>query len=97
MARIARPLEFQAGQFLYATFHQDGIPRESHPFTIASAPGGELRIAVKRFGDFTSRVMDLRAGAEARLEGPFGRFSLITRSGSHADLDRGWNRYHALP
>jgi len=78
MAPVARPLEFQAGQFLYATFHQDGIPRESHPFTIASAPGTELRIAVKRFGDFTSRVMHLRAGAEARLEGPFGSFSLIT-------------------
>ena len=40
MAPVSRPLEFQAGQFLYATFHQDGIPRESHPFTIASAPGG---------------------------------------------------------
>src|SRR5215207_2787390 len=76
MARVARPLEFQAGQFLYATFHQDGIPRESHPFTIASAPGGELRIAVKRFGDFTSRVMHLRPGALARLEGPFGSFRL---------------------
>ena len=53
MAPVGPPLEFQAGQFVYATFHQDGIPRESHPFTIASAPGGELRIAVKRFGDYT--------------------------------------------
>jgi predicted ferric reductase len=76
MAPVARPLEFQAGQFLYATFHQDGIPRESHPFTIASAPAGELRIAVKRFGDFTSLVMHLRPGAEAQLEGPFGSFHL---------------------
>lgn len=77
MAPVARPLEFRAGQFLYATFHQDGIPRESHPFTIASAPGGRLRIVVKRFGDFTSLVMQLRAGAEAQLEGPFGSFHLI--------------------
>jgi predicted ferric reductase len=76
MAPVARPLEFQAGQFVYATFHQDGIPRESHPFTIASAPGSELRIAVKRFGDFTSGVMQLHPGAQAQLEGPFGSFCL---------------------
>lgn len=77
MEPVARPLEFRAGQFVYATFLQDGIPRESHPFTIASAPGRRLRIVVKRFGDFTGRVMQLRAGAEAQLEGPFGSFHLI--------------------
>ena len=76
MAPVARPMAFQAGQFLYATFHQDGIPRESHPFTIASAPGSALRIVVKRFGDFTSLVMNLRPGARAQLEGPFGSFCL---------------------
>ena len=31
---------------------------------------------VKRLGDFTGSVMQLRAGAEARLEGPFGSFCL---------------------
>ena len=77
MTPVARPLEFQSGQFLYATFQQDGIPHESHPFTISSAPGRELRIAVKRFGDFTSLLMQLRPGARAQLEGPFGSFRLI--------------------
>jgi predicted ferric reductase len=76
MSAVARPLGFQAGQFIYVTFHQDRIPRESHPFTIASAPGTDLRIAVKRFGDFTDRVMSLRPGAGARVEGPFGTFCL---------------------
>jgi len=77
MVPVGPPLEFQAGQFVYATLHQNGIPRESHPFTIASAPGGDpLRIVVKRFGDFTSLVMKLRPGSQARLEGPFGRFCL---------------------
>jgi predicted ferric reductase len=76
MAPVTRPLKFQAGQFVYVTFHQDGIPRESHPFTIASAPGSELRIAVKRFGDFTSLMMQIRPGARAQLEGPFGSFRL---------------------
>ena len=45
------PLEFRAGQFVYATFHQSGIPLESHPFTITSAPGADsLRLTVKRLG-----------------------------------------------
>ena len=77
MLPVARALEFRAGQFVYVTFHQDGIPRESHPFTIAGAPGaGPLTIVVKRFGDFTSRVMELRPGAGVDVEGPFGDFQL---------------------
>jgi predicted ferric reductase len=70
-------LEFRAGQFVYATFHQSGIPLESHPFTITSAPGADsLRLVVKRLGDFTGSVMTLRPGSRAQLEGPFGRFCL---------------------
>ena len=74
---VGRPLEFRAGQFVYATFHQSGIPLESHPFTITSTPGADsLRLAVKRLGDFTGSVMTLRPGSRAQLEGPFGRFCL---------------------
>ena len=77
MVPVGRPFAFQAGQFVYATFHQSGIPRESHPFTIASAPGDDpLRLAVKRFGDFTSSMMKLRPGSQSQLEGPFGGFHL---------------------
>ena len=81
MAPVGRPLAFQAGQFVYATFHQSGIPRESHPFTIASAPGDDsLRLAVKRFGDFTTSIMGLRPGSRTQLEGPFGCFYLRSDS-----------------
>jgi predicted ferric reductase len=74
---VGRPLEFRAGQFVYASFHQSPIPLESHPFTISSAPGaGSLRLAVKRLGDFSASVMTLRPGSRAQLEGPFGRFFL---------------------
>ena len=77
MTPVERPMRFQAGQFVYATFLQSGIPRESHPFTVASAPGDDsVRLAVKRLGDFTGSLMKLRPGAEARLEGPFGSFCL---------------------
>jgi predicted ferric reductase len=81
MAPVGRPLTFQAGQFVYATFHQSGIPRESHPFTIGSAPGDDsLRLAVKRFGDFTSSLMKLRPASQSSLEGPFGDFQLRSDS-----------------
>jgi predicted ferric reductase len=74
---VGRSLEFRAGQFVYATFHQSNIPLESHPFTISSAPGADsVRLAVKRLGDFTGSVMALRPGSRAQLEGPFGRFCL---------------------
>jgi len=74
---VGRPLEFRAGQFVYATFHQSGIPLESHPFTISCAPGGDsVCLAVKRLGDFTGSLMTLDPGARAQLEGPFGRFCL---------------------
>ena len=74
LSPVGRALEYRAGQFVYATFLQDGIPRESHPFTIASAPVGPLRIMVKQLGDFTTRLMHLQTGAMAQLEGPFGSF-----------------------
>ncbi len=81
MVPLARPLDLRAGQFVYATFLQRGIARESHPFTVASAPGADsVRLAVKRLGDFTGSLMTLRAGTEARLEGPFGSFSLMRDS-----------------
>lgn len=80
---VGRGLQFQAGQFVYATFHQGGIPQESHPFTIASAPDEPaLRIAVKRLGDFTGSMMTLRSGARAELEGPFGQFVLRDLAGA---------------
>jgi predicted ferric reductase len=82
MAPLGRPLTHRAGQFLYLTLDQDGIPRESHPFTITSAPGeAHLRVAIKRLGDFTGAVMDLRPGARAYVEGPFGSFALADETG----------------
>jgi predicted ferric reductase len=72
-----RELAFRPGQFIYATFHQHGIRKESHPFTIASAPSGSsLRIATKGLGDFTRGLPSLEPGCRVRLEGPFGSFCL---------------------
>ena len=77
MRPLRQALTHQAGQFLYVTFRQRGLPPEAHPFTIASAPGGDvLRIATKGLGDFTRALSRLEAGSRTRLEGPFGTFCL---------------------
>jgi predicted ferric reductase len=72
-----RELAFRPGQFVYATFHQNGIRKEAHPFTIASAPSGDsLHVAIKRLGDFTGALTSLEPGCRVQLEGPFGSFCL---------------------
>lgn len=75
------PLAYAPGQFVYVSFQDDpkgthrcGVPRESHPFSIASAPEDpELRLIVKALGDYTAALQALEPGAMARLEGPYGR------------------------
>jgi predicted ferric reductase len=76
MAPVDRAMRFSAGQFVFVDFHQEGISSEAHPFSITSPPGEKsLGIAVSFLGDYTSRLKQLRPGAGARVEGPFGRFS----------------------
>jgi predicted ferric reductase len=93
---VGRGLQYQAGQFVYATFHQSGIPQESHPFTIASAPDEPaVRIAVKRLGDFTGSIMTLRSGAPVTLE-ETSRAVRTPRSCRSADVGRGRDRHYAF-
>jgi len=70
-----RVFAFEPGQFAFITVDAAGF-REAHPFTISSGAGeGALRFTMKVLGDYTRRVRaDLAAGAEAAVEGPYGRF-----------------------
>lgn len=67
---------FEPGQFAFVTVDTDGF-REAHPFTISSGAGEDvLRFTMKVLGDYTRRVRDgLSPGAEAAVEGPYGRFN----------------------
>ena len=60
------------GQFIYVSFRQKGISSESHPFTISS--GNEMKVTIKSLGDFTSDIKNLKQGALALIEGPYGKF-----------------------
>jgi len=70
------PLTAEPGQFVFVTFRDDPLSRESHPYTLCGpADDPALRISVKALGDYTNRLYDcLEAGVEARLDGPYGRF-----------------------
>ncbi len=76
MAPKKAPLEHEAGQFVFLSFDQHS-PKESHPFTIASAPTEEeLRIVIKASGDFTSDlVAQVDTGEQVRVEGPYGHLT----------------------
>ena len=73
---------FEPGQFAFITIDAAGF-REAHPFTISSgAAENELRFTMKVLGDYTRRVRsDLAEGADAEVEGPYGRFNPLTGSG----------------
>ncbi|CAH0156913.1 ferric reductase-like transmembrane domain-containing protein [Roseomonas sp. CECT 9278] len=74
-------LRFRAGQFAWVRLDRPAWSMREHPFSIASAPGGDGRLAflIKEAGDFTRTVGSLRPGARAFVEGPHGTLSVEGR------------------
>ncbi len=70
------PLDYHAGQYVFLTFTDSALPKQSHPFSISSAPAEDNRLilTVKQNGDYTAQLPDLKAGDKAVLEGPYGHF-----------------------
>jgi predicted ferric reductase len=67
---------YQAGQFLIISFLDKAIGKESHPFSIVSAPDEDvIRLAVKNLGDYTSKIQQLKTGVRVKARGPFGIFN----------------------
>ncbi len=76
LAPRRQSLRHRPGQFAFVSFDAPGL-RESHPFTISSAPrsDGALRFTIKGLGDFTERLPGrLAVGMGVDVSGPFGRF-----------------------
>lgn len=71
-----KQMKFTPGQFVFLSFHGEGITNETHPFSVSSAnTQNQLQISVKAEGDFTSKLKNLKPGMKASLEGAFGKFS----------------------
>ncbi|TXL63788.1 ferredoxin reductase family protein [Zeimonas arvi] len=71
-------VDWRAGQFAWVLIGQPRVPLLDHPFSIASSPraGSGLRFLIKARGDFTTALADVRVGAPAWIDGPFGHFTL---------------------
>lgn len=67
------------GQFLYIKFYTNDIPGDEHPFTISSTPYKDnyISITVKKLGDFTKSLDNLKVHNRAYIDGPFGSFSYL--------------------
>jgi predicted ferric reductase len=64
------------GQFLLFKPKSIALPKERHPFTISSAPGGGTHVlTIRCSGDWTQDIGRLAPGEEAVIEGPYGHFS----------------------
>ncbi|MEK7166029.1 MAG: FAD-binding oxidoreductase, partial [Patescibacteria group bacterium] len=68
-----KKFDYLPGQFIFVSFSQP--LSEVHPFSLSSAPGGNLIFAAKVLGDYTNKLATVPLGSEASVEGPFGRFS----------------------
>jgi len=74
--RHMREFSFESGQFANLIFLAKGM-RQSHPFSFSAAPNGKnLRFSIKKLGDFTNKIDELKKGTRVILDGPYGRFTL---------------------
>jgi len=71
-----RIMKFQPGQFVYMEFERLAI-HGFHPFTIASGTRtSHLQFLIKKQGDLTESLSQLKAGDLVKVRGPYGRFLL---------------------
>ncbi len=76
---MEKVLDYKPGQFVFIRFlwsAKDGIIREAHPFSIASAPNEKgVRLYIKSLGDYTTTLKNLKIGTIAEIEGAYGKFT----------------------
>jgi predicted ferric reductase len=60
------------------SFDADAVNKEPHPFSISSSPeAAHLRLSIKRLGDWTQDVAQIKPGKSARVWGPYGHFTKL--------------------
>ncbi len=78
---IDKKMIFKPGQFAFVSFESRVVSREYHPFSIIKRPDdSELSFIVKSLGDYTGLIGSIKKGDIARVEGPFGLFTLDSTS-----------------
>lgn len=75
METNGRKMNYQSGQFAYFQFEDQKVGKEVHPFSLTSDPkNNRLSIAVKKLGDYSSRMGRLTKGTRVIIWGPYGKF-----------------------
>ena len=73
-----RKVMHKPGQFMVLQLIRDGKVSAAHPFTISSAPQADhLAVAIKDLGDFTGTISKTKPGDRARIDCPYGVFSIV--------------------
>jgi len=69
---------WKPGQFAWLAVERSPFSLKEHPFTISTAPerGPNLAFSIKALGDDTARLVAVRPGARAFVDGPYGAFSV---------------------
>jgi predicted ferric reductase len=77
-------LQFDPGQFAWITVGRSPFSVTSHPFSFCSSAetNGNVEVAIKAAGDFSSSVANLEPGTEVYVDGPHGVFSIDEYEGA---------------
>jgi predicted ferric reductase len=77
MRPIDRRMMYEPGTFVFLRVpDMEGQQKELHPFSISSSPvDRDLRLSIRKVGDFTRRLPALKQGARLDVYGPFGGFT----------------------
>lgn len=75
-----KPFSYAPGQFAFITPRSATLPKQEHPFTIASSPttSDHLQMVIKKIGDWTQKTDHFQIGDTVSLDGPYGQFSHIS-------------------
>jgi predicted ferric reductase len=80
--RHRREFSFRAGQFAWILPSRNPFTPTYHPFSISSsALRSRVEFTIKRVGDFTGSMRQLRVGDRVYIDGPHGSFTLERHPG----------------
>ena len=71
-------MKFEPGQFAWVTLGDRKFTMQENPFSNRSSAArpGRLEFGIKKMGDFTNNLPNVKPGTRAVLQGPHGAFSI---------------------
>jgi predicted ferric reductase len=80
--QVGQTFSFRAGQFAWILPSRSPFTPTYHPFSISSsARAPRVEFTIKRVGDFTGSMRQLRVGDRVYMDGPHGSFTLESHPG----------------